>query len=166
MNPAQSPFLADPSLLRAFEKWSGPISCDETRLLFCQGEVSTGLFILHSGEAILEMRCCDTGQTVIRFQAPGGSLLGLPAVLTNQPYSLSATALQGARVSFITRSRCLELLQSDTALSLNALQIMAAETHAARSQIFSLICQQQTKVDAQSPKNGRIESPSRRVTWR
>jgi len=66
--------------------------------------------------------------------------------------SLSAVALPGARVSFITQPRCLELLRSDPSLSFKALQVMAAETLAARNEVLSFM--------ADNMRRGRKKFPS------
>jgi CRP-like cAMP-binding protein len=42
-------------LIAALEKRSNPVSCEEGRTLFKQGEPARGLYILESGEAALMM---------------------------------------------------------------------------------------------------------------
>lgn len=151
MRSASSPFVSDPSLFRALERESRPVPCDNVRTLFRRGERCKGLFILQRGEAILELRL-KGGENVVRIQTPAGSLLGLPAVLENQPYSLSAIVSQGARVRSITQSDCLKLLQSDPALAFRALQMMAAETRATRSEIVSFMTQKSAKTNKRISK--------------
>lgn len=126
--------------MEALGRLSVPQRADGDRILFQQGEPCCGLFILKSGDAVLEMRI-DSGPPIVRFEVPGGSLLGLPAVVANQPYSLTATALLGSEVSFVNRTEAMNLLASNAALSLKALQVVAAETRAARLEMASLIDQ-------------------------
>ena len=61
-----------------------------------------------------------------------GSLLGLPALVSDQPYSLSAIARAGAHVSFVSRAEFFALMQAQPALSLKMLQVLAAEVRTAR----------------------------------
>ncbi len=50
-----SAFVADSELIQALEEQSTPISCDEDRVLFHQGDAPVGLFILKSGPVTLSM---------------------------------------------------------------------------------------------------------------
>ena len=77
-------FLGDPELVQALEKQSTPILCDADRVLFRQGDTPAGLFILHEGEATLTMRTWS-GESVISLQTTAGSILGLPALIANEP---------------------------------------------------------------------------------
>jgi CRP-like cAMP-binding protein len=88
-----SPFVADRSLLQALEERSQPIPCVEDRILFRQGEDAIGLFILRSGEASLVLRT-ELNEVAICLVAPAGSLLGLPAIIGNEQYSMRAVFLR------------------------------------------------------------------------
>ncbi|MFZ0337478.1 MAG: cyclic nucleotide-binding domain-containing protein, partial [Terracidiphilus sp.] len=70
------------------------------------------MFILKTGQATLEM-LSDTGEVVARFATGDGSLLGLPAVFSDEKYSLTAVAQQGSNVSFVERGRFLDLMKSN-----------------------------------------------------
>ena len=124
-------FVADPELIRALERQSSPIACDQDRVLFRQGETPLGLFILHTGETTLSMDS-DTGESILSIQTTAGSLLGLPGLLSSKPYSLTAVARAGARVSFIARDAFAALMESQPLLALKILQVLAAEVHSAR----------------------------------
>ena len=50
-----SAFVADPELIKALEQRSTAISCGGDRILFHQGEVPEGLYILDQGETTLTM---------------------------------------------------------------------------------------------------------------
>jgi CRP-like cAMP-binding protein len=132
-----SAFLADPELLQALERRATPIPCDGARVLFRQGDPPSGLHILLKGEATLTMDS-DTDEPLITIQATAGSLLGLPGLIGNQPYSLSATACRGAQVSFIARDDFNALMQSDRSLLLLVLRVLASEVRSARIAITQL----------------------------
>src|SRR5208283_4492451 len=91
-------FLADPELIRALNDHATPIVCDTDRILFHQDDPPVGLYILLEGEATLSM-ASQQGQAILSVGAKDGSLLGLPGLISNQPYSLSAVARAGAQVS-------------------------------------------------------------------
>jgi CRP-like cAMP-binding protein len=125
-------FLGDPELIQALEKQSTPITCDQERVLFRQGDASTGLYILHKGNANLTMRTW-AGESVVSLQTTAGSILGLPALIANEPYSLTAVAHGGAQISFISRENYAALMQSNPLLPLKILRVLAAEVHSARN---------------------------------
>ena len=126
-----SPFVADRSLLQAREERSQPIPCVEDRILFRQGEDAIGLFILRSGEASLVLRT-ELKEVAICLVAPAGSLLGLPAIIGNEQYSLTATARRGSDVRFVTRENFEDLIRANPSWSLLLLQVLAAEVRSAR----------------------------------
>jgi CRP-like cAMP-binding protein len=132
-----SAFIAEPELLLALEKRATPFTCEEDRVLFRQGDPPTGLFILRKGEATLSM---DPGanQNLFACQAVAGSTLGVPALIGNQPYSLTAVARSGAEVSFISRDDFNILMQTEQSLMLLILQVLAAEVRSARLALAQL----------------------------
>ena len=124
-------FVADQELIAALERRSAPIACEEDRILFRQGEFPEGLFILHEGTATLTMES-PLGEAVMQGTASAGSLLGLPGLIGNEPYSLTARALKGARISFVKRDDFSSLMLTEPAMSVRVLRVLAAEVRTAR----------------------------------
>ena len=135
MNLDPSAFVADPDLILDLEKQSSPIFCDEDRSLFRIGDDSTGLYILKSGAVTLTLSSA-TGKELASIQAAAGSLLGLPALVGDQPYTLTAIAHPGARLSYLTRDNFNDLVRNDALLFQRVLEVLAAEIRAARSAIL------------------------------
>jgi CRP-like cAMP-binding protein len=77
-------FVADAKLLEALGKVSQPISCSVGRTLFTQGEANNGLYILERGEAALVLKS-NSGRIVMCLNIGEGSLIGLPAVVGDEP---------------------------------------------------------------------------------
>ncbi|MFY9852292.1 MAG: cyclic nucleotide-binding domain-containing protein [Terracidiphilus sp.] len=127
-----SAFVADPELIQALEKHSTAISCGADRVLFSQGDNPQGLYIIDQGETTLTMTS-PTGEQLVSVQATAGSLLGLPGLIGNEPYSLTAIARNGARLSFIPRDEVTSLMRNTPPLALKMLQVLAAEVRSARS---------------------------------
>jgi CRP-like cAMP-binding protein len=126
-----SAFVADPELLQALESHATPIACGGEHVLFRQGDPASGVYILITGEATLSMSA-ESGQSLMSIHATAGSLLGLPGLIGDQPYSLTAVSDTGAQVSFIARSEFNALMQSDPQLALKILRVLAAEVRSAR----------------------------------
>ena len=130
-----SAFLADADLIRALSARAIPVPCDEVRILFRQDEPAEGLYIVYGGAVTLSVFSHD-GHSLFAAQAKPGSLLGLPGVVSDQPYTLSATASAGAEVSFVARADFTALMQADPKLALKILQVLAAEVRSARKAIY------------------------------
>jgi CRP-like cAMP-binding protein len=130
----QSPFTAEHELVQALEKRSQPIFCSEDCVLFCQGDPAIGLYILRSGSAVLTMKS-ESGQVVMCMEAGAGSLLGLPAVIANAPYSLTALAQSGSLVRYVSREDFEDLIRLEPSLSVMVFRVVAAQVIAARKAI-------------------------------
>lgn len=124
-------FVAAPELIQALEKRSTAISCGGDRVLFKQGDVPVGLYILKEGETTLSMSS-PKGEQVVQVQAAAGSLLGLPGLIGNEPYTLTAVARPGAHLGFVSREEFIGLMQTDSLLALKILEVLAAEVRSAR----------------------------------
>lgn len=128
---------AEPDLISALCKHAFPLHCREDRELFHQGYDPIGLFILKSGEAILQLVDAN-GVLVARASVPPGSLLGLPALVADTPYSLSAIAKAGAQVAVVTRNTFSALMLSEPLLAMMILRVLAAEVRSTRVAISGL----------------------------
>jgi CRP-like cAMP-binding protein len=131
-----SAFVAEPELVQALEQLASPVVCEKDRVLFKQGEAPTGLFLFHAGNVRLTMRS-QAGGLIMDMPAAPGSLLGLPALIGGDGYSLSAFARSGARVSIIGREKLDQLMLSDPSLSMLILRVLAAEVRTARMALAS-----------------------------
>jgi CRP/FNR family transcriptional regulator len=128
-------FVADPQLIRALEARSTQVPCESERPLFRQGEPAVGVFILHQGVVTLSMMSQD-GHSLLAAQAKPGSILGLPGVISNEPYTISATAGAGAQVCFVSRDDLTALMHADPVMSIKMLQVLAAEVRSARKAFY------------------------------
>src|ERR1019366_417696 len=108
----QNSFVADCTLTQALEKRSISLPCVKGRLLFKQGEAPMGLYILKSGKASLVMKG-ENGVEVMHLTIGAGSILGVPAVVTKEPYTLSAMACAGAEVNFVELTEFEDLMQAE-----------------------------------------------------
>jgi CRP-like cAMP-binding protein len=127
----QNAFAADRRLMKALVERSKPVSCDAGRILFTQGEAPEGLYILQRGNAGL-VRQFQSGKIAYSLDASAGSILGLPAVISNEPYSLSAMVRKDSLVRFVSRNDYFELMQADPSLYPSVLLVLAAELRASR----------------------------------
>jgi len=125
-----SEILADAELCAEIEKWSEPSFVKENEILFRQGDAPDHAFFVQAGEIVLTMYVA--GDAIWRVRATKGCLVGLPAVVGNEPYSMTATAVRDSQICKISRADFHQLTQQNPRLCCNVLQILAGEVHGAR----------------------------------
>jgi CRP-like cAMP-binding protein len=138
-------FVTYPQLVLAFLKLADVLPCEPDRVLFREGEVPTGLYILHEGAATLSTNSFG-GEFAISLQTTAGSLLGLPSVLGRERHQMTAIAHSGARLSYISSDDFASLIQSDPHLSRKILEVLAEEVQFTRRAIFNEISADETGV--------------------
>jgi len=124
-------FVAERELIEALKRHATRVDCEEDRLLFKQGDAPGGLYIFCGGEVSLTLTSLS-GDVVMSLSVDAGSLLGLPGVIGNVPYSLSARAKKGSLVSFVKRDEFSRLMLTDPTISVGVLRVLAAEVRTAR----------------------------------
>ena len=151
----QNSFVADCTLTQALEKRSISVPCLKDRMLFKQGEAPRGLYVLKSGKASLVMKG-ENGVEVMHLTIGPGSILGVPAVVTKEPYTLSARACVGSEVGFVELSDFEEMMQAEPSLFPLVLAVLAAEVRSARAALTGIM----TKLRSRSSRPSGLR-PSR-----
>jgi CRP-like cAMP-binding protein len=134
VNFDSSSFIAEKELIEALEKRSSTVICEQERKLFTQGGNPNGLFILRKGTATLSMES-PTGGVLMSITLFPGSLMGLPALIGNEPYTLTATAQKDAEFGFVSREDFNSLMLTEPSLAVRILRVLAAEVRTARHAI-------------------------------
>jgi len=130
--PHSATFPSDPALFKALALHARRIRCEEDRLLFAQRDEPIGLFLVRSGTVQAVVHSDDDGVVAV-FHADPGSVLGLPAVASNRPYSLSALARQGSDVAFLSKDDFDMLVADEPGIQMAILRVLAAEVQTARA---------------------------------
>ena len=130
LNQLLSECVADCELAAAIESRSRLLQVPNKRQLFRQGQSPERLFLLQAGEVVLTSRRTDGA--VLGFRAVPGTLIGLPAIAGNAPYSMTATVTRYSELHVISIWTFREIVGSNPRLSLRVLEILAAEVRSAR----------------------------------
>ena len=104
-------------------------------ILFRQGDPADCLYFVKSGEANLTMQA---GEKEVRIRARRGSLLGIPAIVGNQPYSMTANACQDAEIFRLSTIAFNDLLKTEPKMQQAVLLILAGEVRVARQALTDL----------------------------
>ncbi len=120
-----------PELNKALRTASKPIEKKKGAVLFRAGSPARGAFLVRSGKVKLQLEGAG-GLYPTRTLGPG-AVVGLPATVSGEPYSLTAEVAQDCELDFISRKQLLRLLQQNTTAALNILQILSEEIYQMRN---------------------------------
>ncbi len=107
--------------LAAFEKVKFTSSYPTGAVLFVEGQVPRGVYMLCTGRVKLTMASPD-GKTIIVRIVEAGELLGLQSAISGDAHEVTAETLQPCQVDFIRRDDFSKLLSEHPAVAGNALQ--------------------------------------------
>lgn len=106
-------------------------------VLFAEQEAPQGVFILSKGRVKLSMTSSEGKSVILRIADPG-EVLGLHAVVSNQPYQATAETLEPCELNFMRREDFLRFLRENPEASLRAAQQLSQNYHIACEQVRSI----------------------------
>ena len=112
-------------------------------LLFVEGEMPRGIFILCSGRAKLTTSSSE-GKTLIVKIAEPGEVLGASATILGKPYEVSAETIEPSQLNFIKRDDFLKFLNTNSEACMHTAQQLSEKYHSAQREIRSLGLSQTT----------------------
>lgn len=107
------------------------------QVIFQEGAHPYGIYCINTGKVKLSHSGDEGRDQIIRLVKPG-DLIGYKALISNEPYTATATVLEDSAVCFIPRDIFLLALQKDTSLSLKMMQILTSELRRAETKITHL----------------------------
>lgn len=107
-------------------------------LLFVEGQSPRGAFILCSGKAKLSTTSREGKVLILRIAEPGEAL-GLSAVISGQPFELTAETTGPCQVNFVDREALLQRIEKSGELGLRSSQALSREFQAAYRDIHDLV---------------------------
>ncbi len=100
-----------PELAAELEEISYTLLFPTGSVLFAEGDVARGVFILGSGRVKMSI-CSGDGKTLILRLAEPGDVLGIPATLSGNSYEVTACAIGPCRCAFVKRDQFLRLMNA------------------------------------------------------
>jgi CRP/FNR family cyclic AMP-dependent transcriptional regulator len=107
-------------------------------ILFVEGQMPRGLFVLCSGKVKLSSTSRE-GKVLILKTAEAGEALGLSAAISGQSYEMTAETATPCHVNFVDRKSLLTLLQSHSEVGLHAAQSLSLEFQSAYRDMHDLV---------------------------
>lgn len=91
-------------------------------MLFRQGESAKELLLVLEGEIALT---ADATEPTLCRVAGRGSVLGLPATLSDNPHAFTALRLRAAKFAIVSCKRFVEALREDPEIAINTVRMLA-----------------------------------------
>ena len=129
MSVSEQPLITD-DVRSVLDSMASPVTQPKNSLLFTQGDPPVGVYVIRKGAIRLTVKAGES-EVLMRVAHPG-SVLGLPGVLSNKPYSLTARAVQACELGFVQADRLIQLVRENPTLGLQVLQLLSEEVRAAR----------------------------------
>jgi CRP-like cAMP-binding protein len=113
-------------------------------VLFRRGDDVVGAFLIHSGKVSLGLDC-DTSIYPTRVLGPG-CVVGLPATVSGNRYSLTAKVVEDAELGLISRESVMDCLRQHPDLCFKVMDMLSGEISEIRSAL--------KRVDLKRPAKG------------
>lgn len=107
-------------------------------LLFIEGQMPRGAYVLCSGRAKLSTTSRE-GKVLILRMAEAGEVLGLSAAIAGQPFELTAEAAGPCEVNFLEREALIRLIENNGEIGLHASLALSREFQSAYRDIHDLV---------------------------
>ena len=105
--------------------------------IFYEGNHSNGLYCIFKGKVKLSKLGEDGKEQVVRFSKTG-EILGYRALLSNEPYQATATAMEDCQICHLTKERFMSLIKSNPKLSWNTMQLLSKDLRNAEQHLINI----------------------------
>jgi len=123
--------------LQAFENIKYATAYPQGAVLFVEGQMPRGIFVLCKGSAKLSINS-PSGRTVIVKLAEPGEVLGLSATISGKPYEVTAETIDPCQVNFVKRDDFLRFLMNDVEACFKVAEQLSEKYHNACKEAGSL----------------------------
>jgi CRP-like cAMP-binding protein len=129
---SEIPFSAPPHLCAVLEAIGAESTAAPGSFLFHRGDNCQGVFVIKSGRVLLSM---ETHRPALERTAGAGSVLGLPATMSSEPYSLTAEVIEITKYVFVDVGRVRHTLVHNPELCFEVLGLLSREVQQLRERL-------------------------------
>lgn len=119
-----------PGALQAFENIKYATAYPQGAVLFVEGQLPRGIFVLCKGSVKLSINS-PSGRTIIVKLAEPGEVLGLSATISGKAYEVTAETLDPCQVNFVKREDFLHFLKDDVEACFKVAEQLSEKYHSA-----------------------------------
>jgi CRP/FNR family transcriptional regulator, cyclic AMP receptor protein len=125
------------SALQTFESIKYATAYPQGAVLFVEGQVPRGIFVLCKGSVKLSINS-PNGRTMIVKLAEPGEVLGLSATISGKPYEVTAETIDPCQVNFVKRDDFLRFLKDDVEACFKVAEQLSDKYHNACQEVRTL----------------------------
>lgn len=125
-------------VMKALDQVSHRSTLPAGAILFVEGQVPRGIFVLCSGKVKLSTTSRE-GKVLILKTAEAGEALGLSAAISGLCYEMTAETAMPCQVNFVDRRNLLRLIDTHAEVGMRASQFLSHEFQTAYRDIHELI---------------------------
>jgi len=126
------PFAVSKEVLTALREAAHPMHADAGSYLFQEGDLPAGVYVLETGTVELYLADHQDTRQFGRTAGPG-SVLGLPACVSEKPYGLTAEVTSAASIGFVSQKELQACLRKNPMICFQILQVIAEELQRIRA---------------------------------
>lgn len=106
-------------------------------IIFKEGAYAGGVYCMNAGKIKLSMMGDEGKEQIVRMAKPG-DIIGYKALLSDERYSATATAIEDCNICFIPKEIFLVILKKDAMLSFEMMRLLSMELKRAEEKITNL----------------------------
>ena len=123
--------IPSPELQAELERLATIVFKPKGTILFRRGEDVSGVFLIRGGQVSLAL---DYESRVYPPRVLGpGAIVGLPATVSGNPYSLTARVVEDSELAFVAREALLACLRNNPILCFQVMDMLSGEISDIRS---------------------------------
>lgn len=123
--------------LEAFDSVKNTVAVPRDTVLFREGQMSRGVFVVCEGRVRLTV-CSDDGKRLLLRVAGPGEVLGLSAVLSGTPYEITGQAIEACQIAMVRRKDLVTFLREHREACLQAVNLLSEDLHVAYDRVRSV----------------------------
>jgi CRP-like cAMP-binding protein len=123
--------VPSPELKAEFERLATAVFKPKGTVLFQRGDKPSGVYLIRSGQISLGLDC-DNPVYPERILGPD-AIVGLPASLSGNAYSLTATVVEDSELAFVPRDAVVTCLKKNPTFCFQVMDILSDEIAGIRS---------------------------------
>ena len=117
--------ISSAELREELERFSTITTKPKGSILFRRGDNPLGLFLVRKGRIALCLDC-ETKALPDRMLGPG-AIVGLPASVSGNPYSLTAEVIQDSELAFVPRHLVISCVKNNPILGFEVISMLSSE---------------------------------------
>ena len=123
-----------PAALQAFEDIKYATAYPRGAVLFVQGQLPRGIFVLCKGSVKLAINSPSRGAVIVKLAEPG-EVLGLSATISGKPHEVTAETIDPCQVNFVKRNDFLRFLEDDLEVCFKVAEQLSEKYHKACKEV-------------------------------